>query len=87
MFYKSDGKKVSTFVVKIQYYRNNKWLEVERYDCHHDIVHKDIFDKHGKKRRVILFPHLDEKAGLTVAILDFKENCNFIIERFLNERY
>jgi hypothetical protein len=87
VFFKSDGKSVVSFVVKFQYYANSKWLKVARYDCYHDVIHKDIFDRQGKKRRVIAYPYLDEKAGLTVAILDFKENCDSIIQRFLNKTY
>jgi hypothetical protein len=53
VFFKTDGNKVLNFVVKIEYLYGNKWLEVERYDCYHGVIHKDILDKEGNKRRVI----------------------------------
>lgn len=44
--------KVLNFIIKIEYFLNNKWLEVERYDCYHGFIHKDILDKYGKKKIV-----------------------------------
>ena len=35
VFFKTDGNRVMNFVVKIEYFYRNKWLEVERYDCYH----------------------------------------------------
>ena len=60
--------------------------EVERYDCYHDVIHKDILSKNSTKKRVIEYEYLDAKSGLNVAIKDFKENYEFYIWRFTNEK-
>jgi hypothetical protein len=86
VYFGSEGKEVNNFVVKLEYYHRGIWVEVERYDCFHGVVHKDILNRKGAKKRVIRFEHLDVKSGLNVAIKDFKENYDFYIWRFTNEK-
>ena len=81
----SDKNYVEKFVVKLEYLFKNKWLEVMRYDCFHQNVHKDIFDLNGKKIRIIKYPFVDEQSGLNFAIKDFKENYKSYTWRFINE--
>jgi hypothetical protein len=85
VYFKSDKNKVLNFIIKIEYFFNNKWLEVERYDCYHGVIHKDILNKYENKKRTIKYIFLDKKSGLNVAIRDFKDNHEFIIKRFINE--
>lgn len=79
MYIEADEGHILNFVVKLEYFYNNHWLEVERYDCFHGHVHKDILNLNGKKVRTVKFSLVDKKAGLIIAIKDFKENYNFII--------
>lgn len=85
VYFLNDGKNIIDFVVKIEYFLNNRWLEMERYDCAHGMVHKDILDRSGNKKRVIPYPLADNTSGLNYAISDFKENHLFISLRFFNE--
>ena len=86
VYIETDEGNILNFVVKLEYFYKNQWFEVERYDCYHGYVHKDILNANGKKVRTIKFPLVDNKAGLNIAIKDFKENYNFIIWRFTNEK-
>ncbi len=86
VYFDNEGKEVSTFVVKLEYYFSGKWMEIERYDCYHNKVHKDILNRKGKKKRVVSFEYLDIKSGLNAAIKDFKENYENYIWRFVNEK-
>ena len=85
VYFLSDGNEILKFVVKIEYFYNNEWIEMERYDCYHDCIHKDILNKKGKKKRQIKYVLADLKSGLNFAIKEFKENYKFILWRFLNE--
>lgn len=80
-YYKSE---LLSFVVKLEIFYLNRWIEIERYDCYHGIVHKDILNKKGKKVRTISFPLVDVKAGVNFAVKDFRENYELYIWRFLN---
>ncbi len=86
VYIETDGGKIINFVVKLEYFYKNNWLEVERYDCFHGQVHKDILNFKKRKKRTIRYPLTDNKSGLNIAINDFKENYNFIVWRFLNEK-
>lgn len=86
MFFASERKDVNNFVVKLEYYYNGQWREIERYDCFHNVVHKDVLDRKGNKKRIIKFELLNAKSGLNVAINDFKENFEFYIWRYTNEK-
>lgn len=69
-----DRGEVVKFVVKLEIDIDGLWVEVERYDCYHGSVHKDILDSSLEKVRVISFDFLDPAAGLNTAIRDFQEN-------------
>lgn len=81
----SDGNTVLNFVVKLEYFYKGKWSEIERFDCYHNSVHRDILNKKGKKKRVVKYPLVNNKSGLNFAIEEFKANYEFLIWRFLNE--
>jgi hypothetical protein len=42
-------KEILSFVVKLEVRRNGHWIEVQRYDTHHDCVHKDVLSRDGEK--------------------------------------
>jgi hypothetical protein len=58
------------FVVKLQLLVNNKWLEIQRYDLGHGYVHKDIFNKSGKKIKVIKYLCVDINLAVSFAVND-----------------
>jgi hypothetical protein len=72
-------------VVKLEFLYRNHWIEIERFDCYHHMIHKDILNRKGEKKRIIKYGNIDKKAGLTFAIADFQENYNFYIWRFIND--
>jgi hypothetical protein len=77
---------LNNFVIKLELFYLNKWTEIERFDCYHNIVHKDIFNRKDDKKRVVTYPFVNKKSGLTFAIKDFKENHQFYVWRFLNDK-
>jgi len=81
----TNKKEVKRFVVKLELLNNGKWINVERYDTHHDCIHKDIMGKDGKKKRSIIYEHLNSESGVNVAIKDFRENYQIYIWRYLND--
>jgi hypothetical protein len=85
VYLETKSGRIKNFVVKLEFYYNNEWHEVERYDCFHGHVHKDIFDRKGDKKRVIIYPLLDKTLGLNMAINDFKDHHDHILWRFLND--
>lgn len=85
VYLETKGGNIKNFVVKLELYHINEWLEVERYDCFHGHVHKDIFDRNGQKKRKIIYPLVDKTLGLNMAINDFKDNHDQILWRYLND--
>jgi hypothetical protein len=77
---------LENFVVKLEYFHANKWIEVQRYDCFHGMVHKDILNRQGKKIRTKPFLLMDKTSGIDMAIQDFKENYEMYIWRFINDK-
>ncbi len=82
----TNGNEVKNFVVKLEYFYLNGWFEIERYDCYHNYIHKDILDRNGNKKRVIKYGMSDKKTALNFAIADFRENFNFYTWRFINDK-
>ncbi len=76
---------LENFVIKLEYYYNGVWQEVQRYDCGHGSVHKDILNREGKKIRTIFYRLVDKKSGLDIAIQDFKQNYEAYVWRYFNE--
>ena len=85
IFFITDAGKIIKFVVKLEVLLNNKWIEIERYDTYHGCVHKDIMKANHEKDRTIRYELMDYKAGLNMAIKDFKENFDLYLGRFFNE--
>ncbi|HOE99850.1 MAG TPA: hypothetical protein PK385_06935 [Spirochaetota bacterium] len=84
VYIETDKNSVESFVVKLELYKDGKWVEIERYDVYHGCVHKDILNKNGEKVHTIKYELLDNKSGVNTAINDFKENYQMYIWRFLN---
>ena len=84
VFLKTKQGKPVKFTIKLEIFINKKWVEIERYDTHHNCVHKDILNKSGKKKRVIKYEFIDIKSGLNMAIEDFDENHEIYTRRYLN---
>jgi len=86
IFFSTESGQVSRFVVKLLFLLNNEWKEVQRYDCYHDGVHKDVYNLKGIKIRQKRFELVDIPSGLTMAIEDFTENYESIIWRYLYDK-
>ncbi len=71
IYFLSQKRIILDFVVKIEYYFNESWHEMERFDCAHGSVHRDILDQRGNKKRIIWYSLLDFKNGLDFAIHEF----------------
>ena len=56
IYFNYDKTELLNFVVKLEIFYLNKWTEIERYDCYHEIVHKDILNKKGDKVKSIPYP-------------------------------
>ena len=76
---------LENFVIKLEYFHNGKWREIQRYDCEHGAVHKDILNREGKKIRDSIYRLVDKKSGLDMAIQDFKQNYEIYVWRYINE--
>ncbi len=86
VFFETESGRVANFVVKLLLLVGDNWKELQRYDCYHKVVHKDVFNKNGKKISQKRFELVDAPSGLTMAIEDFTENYNVIIWRYLNDQ-
>ena len=76
-----EAGRIKKFVVQLEVKIGNAWKEVIRYDCSHDYVHKDCYNKKGKLRKINLY--LDYEDTLTLADDDINENWEIYRERFL----
>lgn len=83
-FYTDNGN-ITNFIVKLECLLGLKWLEVERFDCFHGVIHKDILSRKGGKKRMVRFANVDRKTGLNFALADFRENHGIYVGRFINE--
>ena len=81
----TDTGKLENFVIKLEYFYNGRWREVQRYDCEHGSVHKDILNRGGKKIRTVFYRLIDKKGGLDMAVQDFRDNYEVYVWRFFNE--
>ncbi len=45
----TDSGDLENFVIKLEYFFSGRWREIQRYDCEHGSVHKDILNRDGKK--------------------------------------
>jgi hypothetical protein len=81
----TKSSNLDNFVIKLEYFHNGKWREIQRYDCEHGSVHKDILNREGKKIRTVFYRLVDKKSGLDMAIQDFKQNCEIYVWRYFNE--
>jgi len=82
--FENDKRKILKFVVKLEILINNKWVEIERYDTHHNCVHKDIIGKDKMKKKTVFYDLVNNESGLNMALKDFKENYEIYIWRYLN---
>ena len=80
-YHNTEGGKIKKFVVQLEVKIGGAWKEVIRYDCSHDYVHKDCYNKKGKLRKINLY--LDYEDTLTLADDDINENWEIYRERFL----
>jgi hypothetical protein len=76
---------LENFVIKLEYFHIGVWREIQRYDCKHRSVHKDILNREGKKKQTIFYRLVDKKSGLDMAIQDFKQNYEVYVWRYFNE--
>jgi hypothetical protein len=76
-----DHGDVVRFVVKLERSIAERWIELQRYDCYHGCVHKDVLRIGVGKVRTVRFEFLDPAAGLNTAIRDFQENFRQYIGR------
>jgi hypothetical protein len=69
-------------VVQYESFINNKWYPVERYDCSHGFLHRDVMRPNGEKeKQVISISTL--KDALNYAEQDIKDRWEFYKERFI----
>lgn len=43
VYFATENGRVANFVVKLLLLKGDKWVELQRYDCYHSVVHKDVF--------------------------------------------
>jgi hypothetical protein len=76
---------VVDFVVALEYYINGNWAQVERFDCAHGYVHRDILTRSGDKGRVVKYLNMiDYGSAINFAIEDYKMNYGVYVWRFIN---
>lgn len=80
-YHRTEGGKITKFVVQLEIKVENAWKEAVRYDCSHSYAHKDSCNIRGEQRKINLY--LDYEDALTFADEDINENWTVYRERFL----
>ncbi|MEK6728386.1 MAG: hypothetical protein AABY28_06990 [Candidatus Omnitrophota bacterium] len=76
--------KVTSFVVQLEIYINDKWQPIVRYDTAHGFTHRDIIHPDGAKDKTPL-PISGFKEALTFSDRDLKTNWRIYKIQFLKE--
>lgn len=79
--HKTEGGRVTDFVVQLEVKIGGSWKTVLRYDCAHDFSHIDRYNIHLEQRKEDL--HLPYAEALTLADEDINVNWQTYTERFL----
>ena len=84
-YHQSKGDKIVKLMVQLEVRVENEWKEVVRYDCAHDSVHKDSYNRAGKRRKMGLF--LTYEDALTFADDDITENWELYRAKYLRGEF
>ena len=76
-----DGKKVTSFLVQLEYFTNDRWYPIMRYDTGHDFAHRDILRPDGSQEKEPM-PVSDYNEALTYAQKDIMTNFRHYCHRF-----
>ena len=61
IYFSTDKNAVKNFVVKLEFIYRNDWIEIERFDCYHGSIHKDILNRKGGKKRIVNYGDIAKK--------------------------
>ena len=84
-YHLTETGKVVKFRVQLEIKISDEWKEVVWYDCSHDYVHKDCYNRRGQKRKISLY--LDYEEALMIADDDINENWEIYREKFLRGEF
>lgn len=82
---KTELGKVASFAVQLEVAFQGEWRPVVRYDCSHDLAHRDAYNPAGEQRKEIL--SLPYAEALTFADEDLDENWEKYKDIFLRGAY
>ena len=84
-YHAMEAEKIIRFMVQLEVKMGAFWKEVVRYDCAHDYVHKDCYNRKGKSRKIRL--NLKYQDALTFADEDIDDNWQIYRQRFLGGQF
>ncbi|MBI4645391.1 MAG: hypothetical protein HY738_02065 [Bacteroidia bacterium] len=80
-YHRTEKGKVTYFAVQLEIKIEGKWNPIIRYDCSHDFVHIDRYNKKGEKIKEKVY--LSYEDSLTLADEDININWELYKEKFL----
>jgi len=82
VYFVTEKGTIGRFVAKLNIFKDDKYIEIARYDSGLHAPHLDILRPNGIKERTIDYSILDNDQALNIASQDFKNNWNVYIERW-----
>ena len=76
-----ERNQITFFIVQLEYYINNHWYPVVRYDTAHDFAHCDILMPDGSQEKKTM-PVSNFNEALTYAQQDIMANYQRYCKRF-----
>ena len=76
-----ERKEVTAFIVQLEYYFDDRWHPIVRYDTAHQFAHCDILRPDGSQEKQPM-PVSDYNAALTYAQKDIMTNFRRYCTRF-----
>ncbi len=83
--FRKKGKVLTAFTSQLEYYYENKWRHVVRYDTAHGFVHRDFYSPLGKQKRKEKIDIQNLKEAVLFADKDLRKNYEEYIEKYKHD--
>jgi hypothetical protein len=81
IYFTRERNQITSFVAQLEYFVNDKWYSVIRYDTAHEFAHRDILRPDGSQDKQPM-PVTDYNEALTYAQQDLMANFRRYCDRF-----